>query len=258
MRRVSALALPLSLAFVLPTACGGDDSSSGTADPVGAGTGGKAGRPGPAEEVPIRACSSEADRTGEATFYDFADGSGNCMFDASPDDLRVAAMNHDDYLESGVCGACAHLVGPSGEVTVRIVDQCPDCPKGNIDLSPSAFDEIAKRELGRVPITWQYVECGVSGPLRYRFKEGSNQWWTAVQVRNHRYAIAKLEVKKNGAFVAVARENYNYFVDGGGMGPGPYTFRLTDVYGHTIEDTGIEHREAQEVEGEAQFPVCDE
>lgn len=38
-----------------------------------------------------------------------------------------------------------------------------------------------------------YVACGLEGPIVYYFKEGSNSFWTAVQVRNHRYPIAKLE-----------------------------------------------------------------
>jgi expansin (peptidoglycan-binding protein) len=203
-----------------------------------------------------RSCAPEPKRDGEATFYTFADGTGNCGFDATPSDLLVGAMNHTDYANAAACGACAHLVGPSGEVTVRIVDQCPECPKGNIDLSPQAFDHIAQRAQGRVTISWQYVACAVQGPLRYRFKEGSSQYWTAVQVRNHTNAIAKFEYQKAGAFVEVARESYNYFVEASGMGPGPYTFRVTDVYGGQVTDTGIALRVAAEVAGKSQLAAC--
>lgn len=199
---------------------------------------------------------SAPERTGEATFYDFADGSGNCSFDPTPNDLMVAAMNQVDYAGSAVCGACAHIRGPSGEVTVRIVDRCPECPEGDIDLSPEAFDRIAERRLGRVDISWHFVPCDVSGPVEYRFKEGSNQWWTAIQVRNHRHAIAELAYERDGTFVPVARENYNYFVESSGMGPGPYTLRLVDVHGNELVDRGIEHREAQLVAGAAQLPAC--
>ncbi|MBK7582680.1 MAG: hypothetical protein IPI67_21095 [Myxococcales bacterium] len=37
---------------------------------------------------------------------------------------------------------------------------------------------------------------------------------------------------------------------------GPYTFRVTDVYGQVLTDSGIVHAEATEVEGAAQFPAC--
>ena len=115
-----------------------------------------------------------------------------------------------------------------------------------------ALDQVR----GRVPISWRYVSCEVAGPLVYRFKEGSNEFWTAVQVRNHRYAIARFEYFKDGGWVNVNRESYNYFVEPAGMGPGPYRFRVTDVYGQTVEDDGIPHREAAEVSGGGQLGLC--
>lgn len=205
----------------------------------------------------IRSCSEESERSGEATYYDFADGSGACAFDPTPNDLMVAAMNARDYAGAAACGACARVTGPNGTITVRIVDLCPECPKGNLDLSPSAFERIAPLERGRVPITWQYVPCAVSGPIRYHFKDGSNPWWVGVQIRNHRHAIAKLEVEQNGAFVGVPRKDYNYFVADGGLGPGPFTFRVTDVYGGVVVDEGIELGDAVTRAGKAQLPVCD-
>jgi expansin (peptidoglycan-binding protein) len=92
--------------------------------------------------------------------------------------------------------------------------------------------------------------------MSYRFKEGSSQWWTAVQVRHHRHRIAKFEYQKGANFVEVPRESYNYFVEGSGMGTGPYTFRVTDVYGNVVVDSGIAFAEAQEVPSKAQLPTC--
>lgn len=238
------------------TSTGGGAASGGTPTGTGGVSQTSGGSAGTDSSTPPLTCSAESIRTGEATYYTFADGTGNCGFDASPNDLMIGAMNATDYAGSAACGGCAHLDGPSGSVTIRIVDQCPECPQGNIDLSPDAFDRIAARALGRVPISWQYVPCPVTGPVVYRFKEGSNQWWTAIQVRNHRYRIAKFEYEKDGAFVAVNRETYNYFVEPSGMGPGPYTFRITDINGDSLVDTGIVPQEATEVPGEKQFPEC--
>ncbi len=61
---------------------------------------------------------------------------------------------------------------------------------------------------------------------------------------------------KGNGFENVPRETYNYFVDASGMGPGPYTFRVTDVYGHQLVDSGIVHKKQGEVPGAAQFPAC--
>lgn len=196
-------------------------------------------------------------RTGYATYYTWANGGGNCMFDPTPHDLMVGAMNAADYAGSAACGSCVKITGPRGEVVVRIVDQCGDCPQGNIDLSPQAFERIAEVAQGRVPITWQYVACDVQGNIIYHFKDGSNPWWTAVQVRNHRYPIVRLEyLTSSGTFRAVTRTEYNYFVEPNGMGPGPYTFRVTDVYGRLLVDSGIPHVENGDIPGAGQFPPC--
>ncbi|MFT3775258.1 MAG: expansin EXLX1 family cellulose-binding protein [Minicystis sp.] len=245
MRRTSAIFMA-AVAALFAGACGSGGNQAGT----GAGsTGNGASTPGPA-------CTTTPEQhTGDGTYYD-ADGSGNCSFDPTGD-LMVGAMNHTDYADSAACGACAHLVGPSGEVTVRIVDQCPECQPGDIDLSPDAFAKLADLSLGRIKINWTYVPCDVDGPIVYHFKEGSNQWWTAVQIRGARYAIAKLEVQKDGQYVEVNRVDYNYFVDDSGMGPGPYAFRVTDVNGAVLTDTGIPFTEAGDAPGAAQFPACD-
>ena len=201
-------------------------------------------------------CDPNDMHAGEATYYDFADGSGNCSFPATPNDLMVGAMNHVDYAGSAVCGSCVRIDGPDGSVDVRIVDQCPECPQGDIDLSPEAFALIAPLAAGRVPITWQYVSCPVSSPVVYHFKDGSNPYWTAVQIRNHRHAIATFAVEQDGAWVDVARLDYNYFVKDDGMGEGPLSFRITDVLGNVLEDSGIPLLADADAPGSGQFPAC--
>ena len=110
----------------------------------------------------------------------------------------VAAMNVEEYDNSAVCGAYVHVIGLQGDITVRIVDLCPECLDGHLDLSQEAFSQIADLPLGRVPITWQVVSPALPGPIAYHFKDGSNQWWTAVQIRNHRNPIARLEYSNSG------------------------------------------------------------
>jgi expansin (peptidoglycan-binding protein) len=191
---------------------------------------------------------------GIATYYD-ADGSGACMFDPSPNDLMVAAMNGVEYNHAAYCGAFVQVNGAKGTIIVRIVDLCPECLAGHLDLSREAFALIDDLPLGRVPITWRVVSPVVTGPIAYHFKDGSNQWWTAVQIRNHRNPIAKFEYWTNNQWVAVPRTDYNYFVQTNpGMGPGPYTFRVTDMYSNTLIDSGIPHVENGTVNGTGQFP----
>lgn len=193
-------------------------------------------------------------RSGQATYYDSANGDGACSFGPSPEAMNVAALNAPDYANAAWCGACADVTGPSGSVRVRIVDKCPECPSGNLDLSPQAFAQIAAMELGRVAINWEFVACDLVGPVKYRYKDGANQWWTAVQVSNHRLPITKFEFSTDGTtFREVAREDYNYFVDASGFGASAVTVRITATDGQTLVDTLPPVQEYLVVEGRAQF-----
>ena len=192
--------------------------------------------------------------TGVATYYD-ATGAGACGFDPSPNNLMVTALNAEEYNTAAYCGAYVQVNGAKGSVIVRIVDLCPECKAGHLDLSREALAAIDDLVKGRVPITWRIVSPNIAGPIAYHFKDGSNQWWTAVQVRNHRNPVAKFEYWNGGQWVTVPRVSYNYFVQQNpGMGVGPYTFRVTDMYSNTLTDSGIPFVENGTVNGTAQFP----
>ncbi|MGM9491885.1 expansin EXLX1 family cellulose-binding protein [Ideonella sp. YS5] len=191
---------------------------------------------------------------GEATFYGYG-GGGNCSFPL-PDRL-TAAMNHDDYDGSQACGACILVTNPANgrSVEVRIDDQCPECAVGDVDLDQEAFEQIADLAQGRIPVRWSYVACTPPTMSLY-FKEGSSKWWTAVQVRDHRYPVAKLAWRTSGttdAFKPVPRETYNYFVAGSGMGPGPYDFKITDVFGHVVKINKVALKVGVEIPTKKQF-----
>ena len=192
-----------------------------------------------------------------ATFYD-ADGSGNCSFDESPEDLDVTAVAMAEYDGSAACGACLHVTGPKGEVTVRVVDSCPSCDASgvNLDLSAQAFAKIAEPEQGRVEVSYRLVGCPTSGNVAYHFKDGSSKYWTAIQVRNHRVPIASVDYRRDGAWIAMERADYNYFVESNGVGdqPGGLTLRVTATDGQVIEDTLAGGVQADEtISGTKQF-----
>ncbi|MBM7842648.1 expansin EXLX1 family cellulose-binding protein [Herpetosiphon giganteus] len=193
-------------------------------------------------------------RQGKATYYT-ATGLGNCSLPL-PSDLLFGAMNNPDYATADYCGAMVKITGPLGSVTVQITDRCPECQTGHIDLSPQAFDRIARRVDGIVPITWQLISNpATTGKVGYHFKDGSNQWWTAVHLRNHRNAIAKFEYRMGQAPYKVApRFIFNYFIAETGMGAGPYSFRTTDVYGNVIVDENIALGDNVTRPGQQQFP----
>ncbi|MDC0768952.1 expansin EXLX1 family cellulose-binding protein [Streptomyces sp. HD] len=116
--------------------------------------------------------------------------------------------------------------------------RCPECRPGDIDLSERAFAQIADPVAGRVPITWRLVSPDIGGPVTYRYKEGSSQWWCGIQVRNHRNPVAALEVRTGSTWTRLPRHEYNYFVSENGTGCGS-GIRITDLYGETLTDSGI-------------------
>ncbi len=189
--------------------------------------------------------------TGHATFY-AATGAGNCSYEASAD-LMVGAMNQQDYDNSRACGAYLAVTGPTGTtIRIKVVDRCPECPPGAIDLSREAFTKLAPASAGLIQISWKLVSPGLAGPVAYKYKSGSSQYWCGIQVRNHRNPIRSLALKVNGSWKDVPRLEYNYFVSAGGAGCGS-AIRITDIFGHRLVDSGIDIAPDQVQSGHAQF-----
>jgi expansin len=193
---------------------------------------------------------------GPATYYDFADGSGVCGYPATTGNQMVVALDAPELAATAMCGACIHIQGPDGEVTVLVVNGCPGCEVGHLDLSPQAYDRIAADYNGVPPITWQYVPCDVTGPIRYAYYSGSSTNFAWVQVRNHRHPIAMFEARMpDGTYAPLERSDWGYF-KALNLPAGGQTYRVTDIYGQVLEDTGIAVLDEGEVEGKGQFPTC--
>jgi expansin (peptidoglycan-binding protein) len=173
-------------------------------------------------------------RHGVATFYQGAQNTGACSFDRSPDHL-TAAMNWSDYQGSKGCGAYIRVRGSSGAtITVRVTNLCPaPCRVGQLDLDPEAYKLLAPLQTGETPITWKLVSPKMSGGIAIRYKSGSSQWWCGIQVINHRNPVARLEVRTAGAWKALPRADYNYFLSEHGAGCGR-AIRVTDIYGQKL------------------------
>eukprot|EP00667_Euglena_gracilis_P006861 EG_transcript_6930 len=192
--------------------------------------------------------------TGDGTYYG-ATGAGACSYDASPTDLMVAALNAPQWATAGWCGACARVTGPKGTITVRIVDLCPECHAGDLDLSLEAFVLIADQVQGRVRISWQFVACSTVGPLSYRFKDGSSQWWMGVQVLNSPLPVGNLELLQGASYVPLVPQAYNYYTTSSAPGAGPFTFRVTTRDGQQLLQPGVALAPTAVVPGNKTFAV---
>jgi expansin len=177
--------------------------------------------------------------TGRATYY-LGDGSGNCSFDAGSTDLFVA-LGPSEYAAGAACGSYLDVTGAKGTVRVKVTDQCPECEPGHLDLGRTAFARIGTLNDGIIPITYRTVrDPHLPGPITMQVKDGASVYWLAVRADNHGNALSTVELKtRSGAWSALQHTDYNYWIDPDGAGGGPFTFRLTDRYGHRVTVTGI-------------------
>ena len=180
--------------------------------------------------------------TGKATHYEAVGGgstNGNCSFPALPTNQLYVAVSPAEYAKGAACGTYLDVTGPRGKVRVVVMDQCPECAAGHIDLSKTAFGRIGTLSDGIVPVNYTTVKNPTVPALSFRFKNGSSQWWFALQVLDHGNRIASVSVKVNGTWKAATLADYNYWIYQPGAGVGPYSIKVTDVYGQQTTVTGI-------------------
>jgi expansin (peptidoglycan-binding protein) len=177
-------------------------------------------------------------RSGRATHY-WLTSTGNCSFPGYPGaDQMFVALNATDYGTADLCGATLAVQGNRGAVTVKVIDQCPECPPGALDLSEAAFARVTG-DAGITNVQWRVVSGPAQPAISYHIKDGSSQWWVGILAVNHRNPVRSLEALVNGRWVALQRQEYNYFLADKGLGPGPFDVRLTDTYGERIVSSGI-------------------
>lgn len=196
--------------------------------------------------------------TGNGTYYGGGYVGGCAMLDPVSTDYWIVAMNLADYNDAQLAGAYLEVTGELGTINMLVTDLLPEGKKGDLDLYVDAFPLIAPKEKGRVPVSWKIIplDTAENAPVCYKWKEGTTEFWCGVQVRNHRYPITKLEyLNENGEFVEIKRRPYNYF-ESMEMGKGPFTFRITDIYGQVIIDENIplSTDDSVIIEGHVQFP----
>lgn len=253
-----------------PDSGGNDGTGPGTNTGPADGPGDGPGDDGPSDDTAggdtsgqPGECGSPQVFEGQATYYELATPLVNCSFETPGLPAHYGALNTEQYATAAHCGACARVTGPNGTIDIQIVDQCPFdtnpiCYGGHIDLNPPAFAAIGNKIDGIIPITWEFIPCEATGPIEYYFKEGSSEFWTAVQIRNHRYAIASVEYRaSDGTWRDIPRTEFNYFIEEAGMGPPPYAFRVTDVHGGVVVDEGVPLEIETALGGSSQLPQCE-
>jgi expansin len=180
--------------------------------------------------------------SGEATHYELASGGmGNCSYPSPPAGQLYVALSPSEYGAAAACGSYLQVTGPDGSVTVEVVDQCPECQAGHIDLSEQAFARIAPLNAGLVPVSYHTVaDPPLPASLSMLVKTGSSAYYLALLPINNGNPLASVAVSQgSGDWQELTRTTYGYWLASSGAGPGPFTVRLTDSLGHQATVDGV-------------------
>ncbi len=184
---------------------------------------------------------SAAQTSGVATHYVLTPGDGNCSYPGLPNGGLFVALSPSEYAGSAACGSYVQVTGPDGSVTAEVVDQCPPCQAGHVNLSEQAFQRIAPLAAGEVPVSYHtIVDPPLPGPLSVLVKTGSNPYYLALLPIGAGNPLASVQVSSPAhGWQPLTRTSYGYWLAASGAGAGPFTVRLTDSAGHQATLTGI-------------------
>jgi expansin (peptidoglycan-binding protein) len=184
--------------------------------------------------------SRQGQVSGEATHY-VLQGTGNCSYPGAPASQLFVALSPGEYDSAAACGSYVQVTGPDGSVTAEVIDQCPPCQAGHVDLSEAAFARIAPLSAGLVPVTYHTIaDPALPAPLSMLVKDGSSAYWLALLPIGAGNAVTSVRVSSaTHSAQELSRASYGYWLAPAGMGPGPFTVQLTDSAGHQATVAGV-------------------
>ncbi len=206
----------------------------------------------------------DKERSSYATYTGSGYTGGASLLDPTPPDKEITALNPEDYNSYGIAAALAgaylEVTGEKGSTVVFVNDLYPEGAPGALDLCPTSFDKIGDMLAGKIDISWHLVAAPVTGNVSYRIKEGTTIAWFAIQVRDHKYPVLKMEYYKDGEWINMEKMPWNHFV-GRDIDTTTPKIRITDIRGYVLEDVVDSipgHNEATGeayiVPGSVQFP----
>jgi expansin len=182
---------------------------------------------------------------GEAYFYDPRAGVGSCSFGPLAAGGLYVSLGSAQYAGGSACGSYLEVSGPRGSVRAEVVDECPGCADGGIDMSEAAFSRIASPDAGTAQVSYRVVrDPRLPGPVELRVAPSASAAWLAVQVINNGNPLSSVQVTPLGRgakarWQSLVLDPDDYWAVPAGDGPGPFAFRITDVFGHQIVVRGI-------------------
>ncbi|KAF8609855.1 barwin-like endoglucanase [Ceratobasidium sp. AG-I] len=116
----------------------------------------------PVAEVAARAVEDSGElhvlekrKTGKATWFNT--GLGNCG-KVSKDSQLVVALATKTYAGGKFCGKTITIKNTKNgkTTTAKVMDSCPGCGAGDLDLSPAAFKKLGALSTGVLSVSWNF------------------------------------------------------------------------------------------------------
>lgn len=174
---------------------------------------------------------------GEGTYYGFTTG-GNCAMRGELPSMYKGmvpiAINDEQYADSMSCGACLEVEGTGrgiggtpirGKFKAFVHDRCPECKKGDVDLSQSGD--------GRWEVKIKFIPCPNDNEPSFLF-EGSNGFYKKLQFRGGKYPVTKMSIDGIPGFKS--QDNFFIAMNGGGF-RGTGTVVMSDLSGRSLKAT---------------------
>lgn len=169
--------------------------------------------------------------SGSASYYSTG-GNGMCNLGAPATDA-YAAVGRAEYAGGKACGTWLDVTGPAGTTRVQVVDLCPSCPAGKIDLSKASFTRIGSLSAGIIPVTYSTsANPQPAAPLKVKLKGGTGHSSLTAVVDNHYNPLSTVELQTAAGFAPMQHGQDNLWTAPAGPVTPPVTLRITDVYGH--------------------------
>ncbi|KAF8310643.1 hypothetical protein DL93DRAFT_2084204 [Clavulina sp. PMI_390] len=88
---------------------------------------------------------------GKGTYY--YPGKGACGWHNTSSDL-IVAMSAKMY--KAHCGKMITITSKGKTHTAKVVDECPECGAGDLDMSPGLFKKFAPESQGVISVQWKF------------------------------------------------------------------------------------------------------
>jgi expansin len=201
--------------------------------------------------------------TGYATCTGTGFEAGISLLDPIPTTMEITAVNKpemNDYgVDSALSGAYIEVTGPKGSTVVYVTDCYTEAGPGALDMCRASCDKVGDTNVlgGKIDISWRVIAAPTTGNFVYRIIPGSSMYWLALQVRNHKYPVMKMEYYENGEWIALTKDRCNYFPLRN-LTSTTLKLRITDIRGEVVTDdielTTIDKENGNFIDGNTQFP----